>query len=117
MAVQTALHSHAGEKMVAFILDADEKLCAPVSNFLGLKVVTAGRIELHFEKSDGTYDSNIVTLNVDDTGTLNGIGVKRAIEAITIAMGNGRPGKYVKIADSTTSEFIHPEVLGIQTIA
>ena len=55
MAVQAAVPSHGGEVLAVFIKDANEKLCAPASNFLGMNCAGAGSMELGFEKVDGDF--------------------------------------------------------------
>lgn len=115
MAVQAAVPSHGGEKMVSFIKDADEKYFAPVSNFLGLKCTTAGRFDMFFEKDDGDLDVNTITINCNDD---DGKGMKRAIEAIAISMGAPtRIGAYLKISDALTGEHIHPDILSVQAVS
>lgn len=108
MAVGVAIPSHAGEPMVSFVKDANEKFCAPVSNFLGLKCRNAGLMELHFEDYDGTMDSTIVTLTCEDD---NGNGMKRAAQAIALAMaGSPRIGGLIEIVDDVKGTSIHPGI-------
>ena len=117
MAVQNAIPSHGGETFVTFIKDADEKFCGPASNFLGLKCDGAGSMLLRFEKVDGDYGATTVALTTTDTvGT--GVEMKRVCQAIAGAMsGYGIQGKYVKIADSLTGEFIHADLLSVDAVA
>tara|TARA_R100000734_G_C3287147_1_gene79623 strand:- start:479 stop:793 length:315 start_codon:yes stop_codon:yes gene_type:complete len=103
------------ETMVSFIKDADEKLCVPVSNFLGANCSAAGRLELCFEKEDGTAGEVVVTLGTNDG---DGVDSKRAFKAVANAFaGSNRAGKYVKVADSLTSEFIQRDILSCASIA
>ena len=74
MAVQAAVPSHGGEVLAVFVKDANEKLCAPASNFLGMNCAGAGSMELGFEKVDGTLGETLVTLTVTDA---DGVGFKK----------------------------------------
>ena len=117
MAIQNAIPSHGGETFVTLIKDADEKFCGPASNFLGLKCDGAGSMKLRFEDSDGTAAATVVDITVTDTvGT--GVEMKRVCQAIAGAMtGHGLQGKFVKIADDLTDEFIHPDLLSVDAVA
>ena len=117
MAIQMAVPSHGGETFVTFIKDADEKFCGPASNFLGLKCDGAGSMKLRFEDIDGTAAATVIDITVTDTvGT--GVEMKRVCQAIAGAMaGYGTQGKFVKIADALTDEFIHPDLLSDASVA
>jgi hypothetical protein len=117
MAIQRSVPSHSGETFVTLIKDADEKFCGPASNFLGLKCDGAGSMKLRFEDIDGTAAATVVDITVTDTGG-NGTEMKRVCQAIANAMvGYGIQGKYVKIADDLTDEFIHPDILSVDAVA
>jgi|TARA_R100000655_G_scaffold24135_1_gene48476 hypothetical protein len=117
MAIQMAVPSHGGETLVTLIKDVDEKYCGPASNFLGLKCDGAGSMILRFEDVDGTASNTRIEVTTTDTvGT--GVEMKRVCQAIAGAMaGYGTQGKYVKIADDLTDEFIHPDLLSVDVIA
>ena len=117
MAIQMAVPSHGGETFVTLIKDADEKFCGPASNFLGLKCDGAGSMKLRFEDIDGTAAATVIDVTVTDTvGT--GVEMKRVCQAIAGAMtAYGVQGKYVKIADSLTGEFIHSDLLSVDSVA
>ena len=117
MAIQMAVPSHGGETFVTFIKDADEKFCGPASNFLGLKCDGAGSMKLRFEDIDGTAAATVIDITVTDSvGT--GVEMKRVCQAIASAMtGYGVQGKYVKIADALTGEFIHPDLTAVDVVA
>ena len=117
MAIQMAVPSHGGETFVTLIKDADEKFCGPASNFLGLKCDGAGSMKLRFEDIDGSAAATTVEVTVTDTvGT--GVEMKRVCQAIANAMtAYGIQGKYVKIADSLTGEFIHADLLSVDAVA
>ena len=117
MAIQMAVPSHGGETFVTLIKDADEKFCGPASNFLGLKCDGAGSMKLRFEDIDGTAAATVIDVTTTDTvGT--GVEMKRVCQAIAGAMtGYGVQGKYVKIADTLTSEFIHADLLSVDAVA
>ena len=117
MAIQMAVPSHGGETFVTLIKDADEKFCGPASNFLGLKCDGAGSMKLRFEDIDGTAAATVIDVTTTDTvGT--GVEMKRVCQAIAGAMsGHGVQGKYVKIADDLTDEFIHPDLLSVDAVA
>jgi|TARA_R110000823_G_scaffold314566_1_gene443995 hypothetical protein len=115
MAVQAAVPSHGGEVLAVFVKDANEKLCAPASNFLGMNCAGAGSMELGFEKVDGTLGETLVTLTVTDA---DGVGFKRAAQAVANALAGGHmAGKYVKIADTSTGAFIHSDITAVASIA
>ena len=117
MAIQKHVPSHGGETFVTLIRDADEKFCGPASNFLGLKCDGAGSMKLRFEDIDGTAAATVIDITTTDTvGT--GVEMKRVCQAIAGAMaGYGVQGKYVKIADDLTDEFIHPDLLSVDSVA
>jgi hypothetical protein len=117
MAIQNHIPSHGGETFVTLIKDADEKFCGPASNFLGLKCDGAGSMKLRFEDIDGTAAATVIDVTVTDTvGT--GVEMKRVCQAIAGAMtGHLVQGKFVKIADTLTSEFIHPDLLSVDSVA
>ena len=117
MAIQNHIPSHGGETLVTLIKDANEKFCGPASNFLGLKCDGAGSIKLRFEDIDGTAAATVIDITTTDTvGT--GVEMKRVCQAIANAMtAHGIQGKYVKIADTLTSEFIHPDLLSVDSVA
>jgi hypothetical protein len=117
MAVQKHSPSHGGETLVTLIKDADEKFCGPASNFLGLKCDGAGSMKLRFEDIDGSAAATVIDVTVTDTvGT--GVEMKRVCQAIAGAMsGYGIQGKYVKVADTLTGEFIHADLLSVDAIA
>ena len=117
MAIQNHIPSHGGETFVTLIKDADEKFCGPASNFLGLKCDGAGSMKLRFEDIDGTAAATVIDITVTDSvGT--GVEMKRVCQAIAGAMtGYGVQGKYVKIADDLTDEFIHPDLLSVDSVA
>ena len=117
MAIQNAIPSHGGETLVTLIKDANEKFCGPASNFLGLKCDGAGSMKLRFEDIDGTAAATVIDITTTDTvGT--GVEMKRVCQAIAGAMtGHGIQGKYVKIADDLTDEFIHPDLLSVDAVA
>ena len=117
MAIQMAVPSHGGETFVTLIKDADEKFCGPASNFLGLKCDGAGSMKLRFEDIDGTAAATVIDVTVTDTvGT--GVEMKRVCQAIAGAMtAHGIQGKFVKIADDLTDEFIHPDLLSVDAVA
>ena len=117
MAIQMAVPSHGGETFVTLIKDADEKFCGPASNFLGLKCDGAGSMKLRFEDIDGTAAATVIDVTTTDTvGT--GVEMKRVCQAIAGAMsGHGVQGKYVKIPDSLTGEFIHSDLLSVDSVA
>ena len=117
MAIQKAVPSHVGETFVTLIKDADEKFCGPASNFLGLKCDGAGSMKLRFEDIDGTAAATVIDVTVTDTvGT--GVEMKRVCQAIAGAMtAHGIQGKFVKIADDLTDEFIHPDLLSVDAVA
>ena len=112
-----AVPSHGGETFVTLIKDADEKFCGPASNFLGLKCDGAGSMKLRFEDIDGTAAATVIDVTTTDTvGT--GVEMKRVCQAIAGAMsGHGVQGKYVKISDSLTGEFIHSDLLSVDSVA
>ena len=117
MAIQRAVPSNGGETFVTFIKDADEKNCSPASNFLGLKCDGAGSMKVRFEDPEGNLTATVVDITVTDTvGT--GVEMKRVCQAIAGAMtGYGVQGKFVKIADDLTDEFIHPDLLSVDSVA
>jgi len=117
MAIQKAVPSQGGETFVTLIKDADEKFCGPASNFLGLKCDGAGSMKLRFEDIDGTAAATVIDVTVTDTaGT--GVEMKRVCQAIAGAMtAHGVQGKFVKIADDLTDEFIHPDLLSVDAVA
>ena len=117
MAIQMAVPSHGGETLVTLIKDVDEKYCGPASNFLGLKCDGAGSMILRFEDVDGTASNTRIEVTTTDTvGT--GVEMKRVCQAIAGAMaGYGTQGKFVKIADDLTDEFIHPDLLSVDSVA
>ena len=117
MAIQNAIPSHGGETLVTLIKDANEKFCGPASNFLGLKCDGAGSMKLRFEDIDGSAAATVIDVTVTDTvGT--GVEMKRVCQAIANAMsGYGVQGKYVKIADDLTDEFIHADLLSVDAVA
>ena len=117
MAIQMAVPSHGGETFVTLIKDAAEKFCGPASNFLGLKCDGAGSMKLRFEDIDGTAAATVIDVTTTDTvGT--GVEMKRVCQAIAGAMsGHGVQGKYVKIADSLTGEFIHGDLLSVDGVS
>ena len=117
MAIQMAVPSHGGETFVTLIKDANEKFCGPASNFLGLKCDGAGSMILRFEDVDGTASNTRIEVTTTDTvGT--GVEMKRVCQAIAGAMaGYGTQGKFVKIADDLTDEFIHPDLLSVDSVA
>jgi len=115
MAIQKAGPSHGGEVLAVFIKDANEKVCAPASNFLGMNCAGAGSMELGFEKLDGTLGETLVTLTVTDA---DGVGFKRAAQAVANALAGGhRAGQYVKIADTLRGTFIHRDITAVASIA
>ena len=106
-----------GETLVTLIKDADEKYCGPASNFLGLKCDGAGSMKLRFEDIDGSAAATVVDVTVTDTEG-HGNEMKRVCQAIANAMqARGIQGKYVKIADDLTDEFIHPDLLSVDAVA
>ena len=117
MALRNESPSHGGETFVTLIKDANEKFCGPASNFLGLKCDGAGSMKLRFEDIDGTAAATVIDITVTDSvGT--GVEMKRVCQAIAGAMtGYGIQGKYVKIADDLTNEFIHPNLLSVDAVA
>jgi hypothetical protein len=101
------------ETIVAFIKDADEKVAYPASNFVGMNCAAAGSMELSFEKVDGTAAAEDVVLTVTDA---DGVGFKRAAQAVANALGGyHHAGKYVKIADLMTGEYIHSDITSVET--
>jgi|TARA_R100000479_G_C6201268_1_gene134802 hypothetical protein len=117
MAIQNHIPSHGGETFVTLIKDADEKYGGPASNFLGLKCDGAGSILLRFEDVDGSLAATTIALTVTDT-VGNGVEMKRVCQAIANAMtGYGVQGKFVKIADDLTDEFIHPDILSVDAVS
>jgi hypothetical protein len=117
MALRNESPSHGGETFVTLIRDADEKFCGPASNFLGLKCDGGGSMKLRFEDIDGTAAATVIDIScTDSVGT--GVEMKRVCQAIAGAMsGHGVQGKYVKIADDLTDEFIHPNLLSVDAVA
>ena len=117
MAVQNAIPSHGGETIVTLIDAVDAAYSGPASNFLGLKCDGAGSMKLRFEDIDGSAAATVIDVTVTDTvGT--GVEMKRVCQAIAGAMsGYGIQGKYVKIADSLTGEFIHADLLSVDAVA
>mgnify|MGYP003116133427 CR=1 FL=1 len=117
MAVQNAIPSHGGETIVTLIDAVDAAYSGPASNFLGLKCDGAGSMKLRFEDIDGGATATTVEVTVTDTvGT--GVEMKRVCQAIAGAMsGYGIQGKYVKIADSLTGEFIHADLLSVDGVS
>ena len=100
--------------MVCFIEDADEAAVYPADNFLGLNSASGGSMELSFENIDGTLTAEDVILTVTDA---DGVGFKRAAQAVANAMGGyAHGGKFVKIADSITGEFIHADITAVNTV-
>ena len=101
--------------MVCFIEDADEAVVYPADNFVGLNCAAGGgSMELSFEKVDGTLTAEDVVLTVTDA---DGVGFKRAAQAVANAMGGyAHGGKFVKIADSAAGEFIHRDITAVNTV-
>ena len=62
-------------------------------------------------------EATVIDITVTDSvGT--GVEMKRVCQAIAGAMtGYGVQGKYVKIADDLTDEFIHPDLLSVDAVA
>ena len=115
MAYQKNFSSHGGEVLAVFIKDANEKFCAPASNFLGMNCAAAGSMELSFEEIDGSLGESLVTLTITDG---DGVGFKRAAQAVANGLGGGhRAGQYVKIADTSTGKFIHRDILAVASVA
>ena len=119
MAVQRHAPSHGGETIVTLIDSDSAAYSGPASNFLGLKCDGAGSMKLRFEDIDGSVAATIVEVTTNDAGgTYEGIEMKRVCQAIAGAMsGHGVQGKYVKIADSLTGEFIHPDLLSVDGVS
>jgi hypothetical protein len=117
MAIQKHVPSHGGETTVTLIDAVNAAYSGPASNFLGLKCDGAGSMKLRFEDIDGSAAATTVEVTVTDTvGT--GVEMKRVCQAIAGAMsGHGVQGKYVKIADSLTGEFIHPDLLSVDGVS
>ena len=117
MAIQNHIPSHGGETIVTLIDAVNAAYSGPASNFLGLKCDGAGSMKLRFEDIDGTAAATTVEVTVTDTvGT--GVEMKRVCQAIAGAMtGRGIQGKYVKIADSLTGEFIHSDLLSVDGVS
>ena len=117
MAVQKAVPSYGGETFVTLIKDENEGNCSPASNFLGLKCDNAGSMKIRFEDPEGGLTATVVDVTVTDSvGT--GVEMKRVCQAIAGAMtGRGIQGKYVKIADSLTGEFIHGDLLSVDGVS
>ena len=117
MAIQMAVPSHGGETFVTLIKDVNEKFCGPASNFLGLKCDGAGSMKLRFEDIDGTAAATVIDVTTTDSAG-HGTEMKRVCQAIAGAMtGYGLQGKFVKIADDLTDEFIHPDLLSVDAVA
>ena len=117
MAIQKHVPSHGGETIVTLIDAVNAAYSGPASNFLGLKCDGAGSMKLRFEDIDGTAAATTVEVTVTDSvGT--GVEMKRVCQAIAGAMsGYGIQGKYVKIADSLTGEFIHSDLLSVDGVS
>ena len=117
MAIQKHVPSHGGETIVTLIDAVNAAYSGPASNFLGLKCYGAGSMKLRFEDIDGSAAATTVEVTVTDTlGT--GLEMKRVCQAIAGAMtGRGIQGKYVKIADSLTGEFIHGDLLSVDGVS
>jgi len=117
MAIQNSIPSHGGETIVTLIDAVDAAYSGPASNFLGLKCDGAGSMKLRFEDIDGSLAATTVEVTTTDTvGT--GVEMKRVCQAIANAMsGYGVQGKYVKIADSLTGEFIHADLLSVDGVS
>ena len=117
MAIQKAVPSHGGETFVTLIKDVNEKFCGPASNFLGLKCDGAGSMKLRFEDIDGTAAATVIDVTTTDSAG-HGTEMKRVCQAIAGAMtAHGIQGKFVKIADDLTDEFIHPDLLSVDAVA
>ena len=119
MAIQMAVPSHGGETIVTLIDAVNAAYSGPASNFLGLKCDGAGSMKLRFEDIDGTAAATVIDVSTTDAGgDYEGIEMKRVCQAIAGAMaGYGTQGKYVKIADSLTGEFIHPDLLSVDGVS
>ena len=117
MAIQKHVPSHGGETIVTLIDAVNAAYSGPASNFLGLKCDGAGSMKLRFEDIDGSAAATVIDVTVTDTvGT--GVEMKRVCQAIANAMsGYGVQGKYVKIADDLTDEFIHADLLSVDAVA
>ena len=102
------------ETIVCFVEAAAKKVAYPASNFLGMNCASAGSMELGFEKVDGTAAEELVTLTVTDA---DGVGFKRAAQAVANALGGyAHAGKFVKIADKLTGEYIHRDITDVATV-
>ena len=74
-------------------------------------------MKLRFEDIDGSVAATVIDVTVTDTvGT--GVEMKRVCEAIAGAMsGHGIQGKFVKVADTLTGDFIHADLLSVDAVA
>ena len=100
--------------MLEFVLDLNNSYVVPAHRFLGIDSDSNTVMEVMFQNKIGTLDAGKIVLTTNDN---DGLSFKRVAQALANAMRPNKAGKHVVVANVLTGKFIHPDIVGITSIA
>ena len=93
------------QTLLYFAKDADEQICLPARNFIGMEPNAAAGVDISFMEEDGTAGKVLIDCHIDSNST-----IKEASKQLAAALAGEEKGKLLTIADDVNGVYLHPFV-------
>jgi len=93
------------QTLLYFAKDADEQICLPARNFIGMETNAAAGVDISFMEEDGTAGKVLIDCHINSDIT-----IKEASKALAAALAGDEKGKLLTIADDVNGVYLYPFV-------
>jgi len=99
------------QTLLYFAKDADEQICLPARNFIGMEPNAAAGVDISFMEEDGTAGKVLIDCHIDSSKT-----IKEASKQLAAALAGDKKGSLITVADDVNGVHLFPFV-SCQTIS
>ena len=99
------------QTLLYFAKDADEQICLPARNFIGMETNASAGVDISFMEEDGTAGKVLIDCHIDSNET-----IKEASKALAAALAGDEKGSLITVADDVNGIHLFPFV-SCQTIS
>ena len=93
------------QTLLYFAKNADEQICLPARNFIGMEPNAAAGVDVSFMEEDGTAGKVLIDCHIDSNST-----IKEASKQFAAALAGDKKAKLLTIADDVNGVYLYPFV-------
>ena len=93
------------QTLLYFAKNADEQICLPARNFIGMEPNAAAGVDVSFMEEDGTAGKVLIDCHIDSNST-----IKEASKQLAAALAEDKKAKLLTIADDVNGVYLYPFV-------